>query len=249
MLAIRWALQLALLFGLASGAIVLVDTCDRCVCSDKCLFKDAVTTAKNYRERKSTYCHVNCKSKLLTAFPINMPRNVEVLDLSNNQFQELPIGAFAQLAALRHLDLSNNFLKQASFSTVSAAYPRGRGLFDHNERLETLILVNNRIASFAPSAAWVAPFKRATRQKKFTAAVAATPNLNPTVAEAPAAASVCTCAAIVRIRPRGPTAGDEELDFEEFLQIFLSQLAKIKCAHSDTVYTITMTLPSSARAL
>ena len=194
MLAIRWALQLALLFGLASGAIVLVDTCDRCVCSDKCLFKDAVTTAKNYRERKSTYCHVNCKSKLLTAFPINMPRNVEVLDLSNNQFQELPIGAFAQLAALRHLDLSNNFLKQASFSTVSAAYPRGRGLFDHNERLETLILVNNRIASFAPSAAWVAPFKRATRQKKFTAAVAATPNLNPTVAEAPAAASVCTCA-------------------------------------------------------
>ena len=62
-------------------------------------------------------------------------------------------------------------------------------------------------------------------------------------------ASVRTCAAIVRIRPRGPTAGDEELDFEEFLQIFLSQLAKIKCAHSDTVYTITMTLPSSARAL
>ena len=59
-------------------------------------------------------------------------------------------------------------------------------------------------------------------------------------------ASVRTCAAIVRIRPRGPTAGDEELDFEEFLQIFLSQLAKIKCAHSDTV---TMTLPSSARAL
>jgi hypothetical protein len=180
----RWALQLALLFGLASGAIVLVDTCDRCVCSDKCLFKDAVTTAKNYRERKSTYCHVNCKSKLLTAFPINMPRNVEVLDLSNNQFQELPIDAFAQLAALRHLDLSNNFLKQASFSTVSAAYPRGRGLFDHNERLETLILVNNRIASFAPSAAWVTPFKRATRQQRFTAALAV----------APSTASVCTCA-------------------------------------------------------
>eukprot|EP00937_MAST-01D_sp_MAST-1D-sp2_P001665 g1665.t1 len=133
----QWLL-LACMLGFSRPADT--DACVKCQCSDFCTGFDAV------RILKSTSCLVNCRGQSLSAMPTAMPANVKELVLASNAFTALPIDAFDTLTNLQRLDLSANFLTEASL------YSGTRGLFDYLERLEHLDLSTNTIGKLSDAA-------------------------------------------------------------------------------------------------